>query len=134
MKAKVWTLVISHKHGDDLTVHGSKEDANRAIYAYVGGWWRREMGDEETQTGNDEQDARDYFEKTEESANIEEHEIELPDPPELRTKLTECLGELRYIYDTNDVADSLKNSADLRDNAAILLGYSNFEEWSKHVL
>lgn len=79
MKAKVWTLVISHKHGDDLTVHGTKEEANRALYAYVGSWWRREMGDEATQTGNDEQDARDYFEKSEESANIEEHEVDLPD-------------------------------------------------------
>lgn len=83
MKAKVWTLVISYRYGDDLTVHGSKEDADRALYAYVGAWWRREMGDEEEQTGNDEQDARDYFEKTDESANIEEHEIDLA--PVLKT-------------------------------------------------
>lgn len=72
---KVWTLTLTHRHGEDVTVHSTRERVDEALHAHVIAWWPHELPDE-PMTGNAPSDISDYFEKVQdESANIEEHEI-----------------------------------------------------------
>lgn len=50
---------------------------------------------------------------------------------ELAQLLTDLLGEMRYVLNTNDVEDSRKNSVDLRDQCAKALGYANYEDFDE---
>ena len=43
--------------------------------------------------------------------------------------LQALLSELRYVHSTGDLRDSERNSAELRENAARLLGYANYAEF-----
>lgn len=39
------------------------------------------------------------------------------------------LAELAYVHTTCDITDSVRNSCDLREEAAAYLGYGSFEEF-----
>jgi hypothetical protein len=70
---EVWSLHISHKHGDDVTVHASEDAANEALLGYVRDYWEQE---DVPGVMPDERDAaiRAYFDHVEgESADLKPH-------------------------------------------------------------
>lgn len=59
----VWVLTITHKHGDNKTVHLSAKAADDELRSYVTEWWGQEFGDDEPMPEDGAID--DYFEKME---------------------------------------------------------------------
>lgn len=75
---RVFTLIISHRHGDDLMVHASEEEAEQAVFKYVSDNWPGEMAGQEMPADH-AQAVADYFNTVpDETANIEGHEIAVP--------------------------------------------------------
>jgi hypothetical protein len=75
---KLYTLHISHRHGDDISIHASHAEATAALAGYSRDWWTKEGLDGEPPE-NDQEAIRQYWDHIEdESANIEEHGMALP--------------------------------------------------------
>lgn len=36
---KVWTVIIEHKYGRDVSVHASEEEANENVAQFARDWW-----------------------------------------------------------------------------------------------
>lgn len=43
---KVWLLMITHRHGVDVSVYASPADAEFGLSRYVGEWWETDGPDE----------------------------------------------------------------------------------------
>lgn len=72
---RVFTLSISHRHGDDLMVYGSEQEAESALFSYVRDNWSVEMQDQ-AMPDDEAQAVADYFNAVpDETSNIEGHEI-----------------------------------------------------------
>jgi hypothetical protein len=39
----LWSLLIEHEHGHNLTLHATRDDADAAAFAFVAEWWPREF-------------------------------------------------------------------------------------------
>lgn len=40
--SKLWSLLIEHEHGHDLTLYATEDDARAAAFAFVTEWWSSE--------------------------------------------------------------------------------------------
>jgi hypothetical protein len=79
-RESVWVLVISHRHGNDITVHRTKEEADGALYLYCVQWWDEYMvnanGSVKKMPKNPDVVVERYFEAAEgESYECEEHPL-----------------------------------------------------------
>ena len=75
---KLYTLHISHRHGDNISVHASHDDAFAELVAYSREWWTKE-GLEGEPPADDQETVTAYWDHVEdESAHIESCEITLP--------------------------------------------------------
>lgn len=75
---KLYTLHISHRHGDNVSIHPSYDDAAASLAAYSREWWSKE-GLEGEPPADDQEAVRQYWSHVEdESANIEDHEFDAP--------------------------------------------------------
>lgn len=87
MKINVWTVVITHRHGQNTHVAASEDAAEEIVAQFCRDWWadlkpKVPCADFETRHGRKALIER-YFDLEnrligEESADIEKHELELP--------------------------------------------------------
>lgn len=70
---KLFTLAIGHRHGTDITIHPTDEDANLALAEYVREWWDREQCG--PMPDDPDQMISDYFQTTDEYSEISEHDL-----------------------------------------------------------
>jgi hypothetical protein len=84
LKTDVWTCLITHKHGDDMTVHASQEQAQATAAEFARQFWQDRADKEATEDPDalSNEDCIDaYFNgHTSEFLQIEQHSIELPLP------------------------------------------------------
>ena len=75
---KLYTLHISHRHGDNITVHATREEATAALADYCREYWAQE-GIEGEPPSDDDDVLMQYWDSVEdESANIEEQDFSMP--------------------------------------------------------
>ena len=70
---KVWTLLIHHKHGEDVTVFSTYDKALEYLHAYIEYWIKMEFepSDFESEPNTPER-IEEYMTNVDEYANIEE--------------------------------------------------------------
>ena len=86
MKIMVWTVAITHRHGQDIHVAASENDAEEIVAQFCRDWWD-EIRSEETHATFETQHGRKaliehYFDRENElggseAADIERHQLEV---------------------------------------------------------
>ena len=71
-------LEVTHRHGNDFSLHRSEAGARNDLYSYVVQWWEEWMGD--APLPNDDEVAIDaYFEAASEQENYYTHRLPVGD-------------------------------------------------------
>jgi hypothetical protein len=69
----IWTLLIEHDHGNNLTLHATEAAATDAAFSYVSEWWERELPGKRM-PADPTKAIKSYFDKVDrESFAIEPH-------------------------------------------------------------
>lgn len=71
----VWVLTISHKHGADVTVHRTEEEAREELASYVEEYWNEWMPDKPVPDTIEEREIDEYFNQYEEWYTLDETTI-----------------------------------------------------------
>lgn len=108
---KLYTLHISHRHGDNISVHASHDEAIEALADYSREWWAKE-GLAGEPPADDQEVIRQYWDHVEdESANIEPCEIALP----IESVVRNALAYEGASFDGPEEDDLSVSGADLVD-------------------
>ena len=74
---KIWVLVITHKHGEDVTAYRSEVLMKHGLAEFCRQWWSKEFGIEKPMPKDDDALVNQYFFQVSETEQYDFHECDL---------------------------------------------------------